>query len=63
MSKLIQKFYVTDEDVTHQVKHPPTYTIHSTFTGGLKSVVSFKSKMYANKDMLCIRLTPGVREK
>ena len=23
-------------DVTHQVKHPPTCTIHSPFTGGLK---------------------------
>ena len=22
-------------DVTHQVKHPPTCTIHSPFTGGL----------------------------
>ena len=36
-------------DVTHQVKHPPTCTIHSPFTGGLKRV-----KMCANKDMLRI---------
>ena len=28
-------------DVTHQVKHPPTCTIHSLFTGGLKSVFFF----------------------
>ena len=36
-------------DATHQVKHPPTCTIHSLFTGGL---IFMKSKMCPNEDML-----------
>ena len=42
-------------DVTHQVKHPPTCTIHSPFTGGLKlkCFLFITSKLCANEDMLC----------
>ena len=32
-------------DVTHQVNHPPTCTIHSPFTGGLESVVFYEVNM------------------
>ena len=41
-------------DVMRLVKHPPTCTIHSPFTGGLKSSSFVKSKMCANIDMLCM---------
>ena len=44
-------------DVTDQVKHPPTCTIHSPFTG-VKTEVFFiflsTSKVCGNEDMLCI---------
>ena len=35
-------------DVTHQVKHPPTCTIHSPFTRENKKFFFVKSKMCAN---------------
>ena len=41
-------------DVTHQVKHPPTGTIHSPFTGGLfKKCVQIKTcYVYASSSLV-----------
>ena len=43
-------------DVTDQVKHPPTCTIHSSFTGVKTEVFFFlsTSKVCGNEDMLYI---------
>ena len=47
-------------DVTHQVKHPPTCTIHSPFTGGLKLKCFFL--VCANEEMLYMHLCHPVRQ-